>query len=61
MIPLKGPIQDFYNLLTALPTIFNLHAQEDGAQSCANHVQHFECLSLARCCVPRGTKAQLSY
>ena len=30
-------------------------------QSCANHVQHIECLSRATCRVPRGKKEQLNY
>ena len=47
IIELKGACQYSYNILTA--------------QLCANYVQHKERLSRATCCVPRGTKGQLSY
>ena len=41
----------FYNLLTAPQTVSNTYAQVAQPQSCANHVQHIECLSHATCCV----------
>ena len=47
-IVFKGAIRDFYNLLTAPPTVSNTYAQVARAQSCANHVQHIERLSRAR-------------
>ena len=43
-----------------LVTVSNAYAQVDEARSCANRVQHIECLSRATCCVPRGTKGQFS-
>ena len=39
----------FYNLLTAPRTVSNMYIQVARAQSCANHVQHIECLSHATC------------
>ena len=39
MTALKGTIQDFYNLLTGLPSVSN-NAQMAWAQACANHMQH---------------------
>ena len=48
IIALKGAIQDFCYLLTA-PA--NTYAQVVRAHSCANHVQHIECLPHATCCV----------
>ena len=51
----------FYNLLTAPRTVSNTYAQVAQAQSCANHVQHIECLSRASYYVTLGTKGQLSY
>ena len=50
-----------YNFLTAPRTVSNTYCQVTIAQSCENHVQHTERLSRAICCVPRGTKGQLSY
>ena len=49
MIVLKGTIRDFCNLLNALAlqTASNTYAQVARAQSCANHVQDIERLSLA--------------
>ena len=47
----KGQFESFHNLLTVHPT----HAQVACVQSYADHVQHM------LCCVPRGTKGQLSY
>ena len=49
-----------YNLLAAPRTVSNTYAQVAKAQSCENHVQHIERLSRATCCVPLGTKGQLS-
>ena len=60
-IALKGAVQDFYNLFTALRTVSNMYAQVVKAQSCANHMQHVERLSHATCDVPHGMKGQLSY
>ena len=40
MIAIKGANQDFYNLLTALQTVFNTYAQVARAQSCTYHVKH---------------------
>ena len=37
----------FYNLLTEPQTVSNTYAQVAQVQSCANHVQHIECLSHA--------------
>ena len=56
IIALKGAVRDLYNLLTALRTVSNTHAQVAQVQSCANHVQHIKHLSHATCCVPRGMK-----
>ena len=36
------------------------HAQVIRTQSCANYIQHIECLSFAKCCVPRGMNGQLT-
>ena len=36
----------FYNFLTARWTVSNMYAQVAKAQSCANHLQYIECLSL---------------
>ena len=50
IITFKGAVQDFfYNLLTALQTMSNTHAQVALAQLCANHVQHIERSSCATC------------
>ena len=56
IIALKGAIRDFDKLLTARRHVSNTYAQVARAQSCANHVQHIKCLSLATCRVPRGMK-----
>ena len=42
-------------------TLSSLRRELSPTQSCANHVQHVERLSCARCCVPHSTKGQLSY
>ena len=61
MIPLKGTIGDFfYNLLSGPRTVSKPYAQVAKVQLCASYVQHIECLSHAVCCVPHGTKGQLS-
>ena len=49
IIAFKGAIRDFFNLLTALQTVFNMYDQVARVQSCANHVQHIEHLSRATC------------
>ena len=41
--------------------VSNTYAQVPMAQLCANHVQHIRHLSRTTCCVPYGTKGQLSY
>ena len=61
MISLKGAMQDFYNLFTALQTVSNRYAQMAWAQSCANYRQYIKHLPPATCHVPRGLKGQLSY
>ena len=48
----------FYNLLTALRTVFNKYVQVARAQSCANRAL-ITC-NMSRY-VPRGTKEELSY
>ena len=55
----KVQFEFFYNLLAAPQTVSNTYAQV--AQSCENHVQHSGFISHATCCVPLGTKGQLSY
>ena len=65
IIAFKGAIRDFfYNLLTAPRAVSNTYAQVARAQSCANHVQHIECLSRAsvmlRATWYEGTAQQLS-
>ena len=40
--------------------VYNMFAQVAKAQLSENYVQHIECLSHAMCCVPLGTKGQLS-
>ena len=57
----KAQFEIFYNLLTAPQTVSNTYAQVAKAQLGENHVQHIERLSQATCCVPVGTKGQLSY
>ena len=47
IIALKGAVQDFYNLLTALRTVSNTYIRVARAKSCANHMQHIEHLSCA--------------
>ena len=53
ILAFKGANRDFffffYNLLTAPRTVSNKYAKMARAQSCANHVQHIECLSRATC------------
>ena len=61
MTPLQGAIQDFYNLLTAPPTVSNMYTQVAHAHSCANHMQHTERLSHAAHCVPCGMKEQFNH
>ena len=56
MITLNGAIRNFYNLLTALRTVSNEHAQLAKSPLCVNHVQHFRRVSRATCRVPHGTK-----
>ena len=56
----------FYNLLTVPRTVSIMYAQVARAQSCANHLQHTECLSCATCCVachvvPRDSSADVSF
>ena len=58
VIPFKGAIRDFYNLLTALRTVSNTYAQVARVRAtnralitCKCHVTY----------VPLGTKGQLSY
>ena len=41
----------FCNLLSSPGTVSNTYAQVARSQSCANHVQHIECLSHATVCV----------
>ena len=47
MITLKGVFWDSYSLLTTPWTVSNTYAQVAAAQSCANCVQHIECLTCA--------------
>ena len=42
IIPLKGAIEDFYNLLSAPHTVSNTYALVARTQLCANHVQHIK-------------------
>ena len=56
MITLSGAIRYFYNLLTALRTVSNEHAQLAKSPLCVNDVQHFRRVSRATCRVPHGTK-----
>ena len=51
----------FYNLLAAPRTVFIAFAQVAKVQSCENHVQDIQRLSRAACCVPLGTKGELSF
>ena len=50
----------FYSLLTVPRTVSSMYVQVAQAKSCANHVQHIECLSHATCHVPHGLKGQFS-
>ena len=63
IIALKGANRNFYNLFTAPQTVSDRYSQVARTQSCANHVQHIECLPRATC-VQRATwyegTAQLS-
>ena len=62
MIAFKGAVRDlFYNLLTVQRTTSSTYAQVAKVQSCANYVQHIECLSSAMSHVPLGMKGQLIY
>ena len=56
----KGAVRDFLQSPRYGRTVPNTYAQVAKAQSCENHVQHIGCLSRATCCVPLGTKGQLS-
>ena len=51
IIAFKGTSRDFLSLLTAPRTVSNMYTKVAPVQSCANYVQHIECLSLATCCV----------
>ena len=58
---LKAQFEICYNLLDAPQTVSNMYSQVAKAQLYENHVQHTERLSHVTCCMPLGTKGQLSY